>query len=118
MAHAVLIVTSHDKLGDTGNATGFYWEELASPYYALLDAGHDVTIASIAGGKPPADPNSSKGEDVTEDVRRFWDDETAMKALENSVAIAEVKASDFDLAFIPGGHGAVWDMPNLSLIHI
>lgn len=112
MARAVMVVTSHEALGDTGKKTGFYWEELAAPYWALRDAGVDVEIASIEGGKPPADPGSAEGSEVTDDVRRFWDDGEAMKALEDSRAVGDLDSGDYDLVFLPGGHGAVWDMPD------
>lgn len=112
MAKALMVLTSHDTLGDAGKKTGFYWEELAAPYWSLRDAGVEVTLASIKGGKPPADPGSAEGDELTDDVRRFWDDGDAMAALDDSHAVAELDAADFDLVFLPGGHGAVWDMPD------
>lgn len=107
---ALLILTSHDKLGDTGKDTGFYWEEMAVPYWKLVDHGLEVDIASVAGGEPPADPNSLDEDDPVEAVSRFLADDKAMKALKNSAAVETVDASAYRLVFLPGGHGTMWDL--------
>jgi len=106
---ALIIMTSHSELGDTGNKTGFYWEEMAAPYWQFVDAGFDVTLASIDGGEPPADPNSIDSEQLPEAVRRFMNDDDAMSALKHTAAIDDVSGNDFDTIFLPGGHGAMWD---------
>ena len=108
---ALILLTSHAELGDTGKPTGFHWEELAAPYYALVDAGLEVDIASVAGGEPPADPASAEGDAVTDAVRRFRDDDAAMKALKNSAAVETVRADAYRVVFLPGGHGTMWDLP-------
>lgn len=113
---ALVLLTSHARLGDTGKDTGFYWEELAAPYYALLDAGLEVDIASVSGGEPPADPGSAEGDAVTEPVRRFLGDDVAMKALKNSAAVATVNPSAYRIVFLPGGHGAMWDLPTTPAV--
>ena len=107
---ALIVLTSHGTLGDTGKETGFYWEELATPYRALVEHGLEVDIASVAGGEPPADPNSATEENVNDDVRRFRDDDTAMKALKNTAAIETVDGSAYRLLFLPGGHGTMFDL--------
>lgn len=113
MAKKVLIVlTSHDKLGDTGEKTGFWLEEFAAPYYVLKDAGLDLTLASPEGGQPPLDPKSDSEDAQTDATRRFKDDEEAQKRLANTVKLSEVSADDFDAVFYPGGHGPLWDLHN------
>ncbi|MDM7458638.1 MAG: type 1 glutamine amidotransferase domain-containing protein, partial [Paracoccus sp. (in: a-proteobacteria)] len=88
-----------------------YWEELATPYWALCDAGWTVELASIQGGEPPADPASAEGDALTDDVRRFMVDEAAMNRLRHTVLVGEVEVSDCDIVFLPGGHGTMWDFP-------
>lgn len=107
---ALIILTSHGTLGDTGKRTGFYWEEMATPYLAFVDHGLEVDIASVAGGEPPADPGSAEEENVNDDVRRFLADDTAMKALKNTAAVETVDASAYRLVYVPGGHGTMFDL--------
>ncbi|MEQ8267173.1 MAG: type 1 glutamine amidotransferase domain-containing protein [Parvibaculum sp.] len=109
-----IVVTSHGKLGDTGKETGFHYEEMTTPYYEFLDDGCEVTLASIEGGEPPADPGSlpDNEEERAESVRRFLKDPKAVKALNATVPVAELKAKDFDAVYLPGGHGCMWDMPD------
>ena len=108
----LFVLTSHDELGDTGEKTGFWIEEFASPYYTLLDKGADITVASPKGGKAPIDPNSDSEDNQTEDTRRFHDDEAAQKVINNTVKLSDVKAESFDAVFYPGGHGPLWDLSN------
>jgi putative intracellular protease/amidase len=111
MSKKILIVlTSHDTLGDTGEKTGFWLEELAAPYYAFLDAGAELTLASPKGGQPPLDPKSSSADFRTADTDRFEADETAKVDLANTLKLSEVSASDYDAVFYPGGHGPMWDL--------
>ncbi|GGK19415.1 type 1 glutamine amidotransferase domain-containing protein [Salinarimonas ramus] len=114
MARILIVLTSHHTLGDTGKATGYYYEELAAPYYAFVDAGHTVEIASIAGGAPKADPASLDADEAKRpsDVRRLLADEAAMDALSRTIAIADVDPSGYDAVFLPGGHGTMWDFPD------
>lgn len=111
MAKVLFILTSHDKLGDTGKPTGFYIDEMAAPYWALTDAGHDITIASVKGGKPPIDPNSLDDDPSKrpEPVTRFFDDATASAKLENTPSVDTLDVVDYDAVFLPGGHGTMWD---------
>jgi putative intracellular protease/amidase len=102
----LMIVTSHDRLGDTGEKTGFWLEELATPYYELLSAGFDVDLASPKGGRPPADPKSEKTEAAS--VTRFLADKTALARLESTKKLADV-GLDYDAYFVVGGHGVVFD---------
>ena len=106
----LMVLTSHDKLGDTGKKTGFWLEEFAAPYYAFLDAGVNVTLASPAGGQPPLDPSSDTSDAQTKDTKRFKEDSEAQERLANTKKLAEVKAEDFDSVFYPGGHGPLWDL--------
>ncbi|CAN6960404.1 MULTISPECIES: type 1 glutamine amidotransferase domain-containing protein [Psychrobacter] len=106
----LMVLTSHDQLGDTGKKTGFWLEEFAAPYYAFLDAGVNVTLASPAGGQPPLDPSSDTEDAQTKDTTRFKEDSEAQKHLANTKKLADMKAEDFDSVFYPGGHGPLWDL--------
>jgi putative intracellular protease/amidase len=108
----LIVLTSHDQLGDTGKKTGFWLEEFASPYYHLKDAGVQVTLASPRGGQPPLDPKSHEPDFQTDDTRRFDDDQAAQNELANTAKLAEMKVEDFDAVFYPGGHGPLWDLHN------
>lgn len=108
----LIVLTSHDQLGETGKKTGFWLEELAAPYYTFIDAGADVTLASPAGGQPPLDPKSNEPDAQTETTKRFEADEVAMQALANTHKLSEVLNQDFDAIFYPGGHGPLWDLAN------
>ncbi len=108
----LIVLTSHDQLGDTGKKTGFWLEEFASPYYHLKDAGVHVTLASPRGGQPPLDPKSHEPDFQTDDTRRFDNDQAAQDELANTAKLAEMKVEDFDAVFYPGGHGPLWDLHN------
>lgn len=106
----LMVLTSHDQLGDTGKKTGFWLEEFAAPYYVLKDAGAEVALASPKGGQPPHDPSSDADDAQTEATERFKNDEQAQKDLAHTVRLADVSADDFDAIFYPGGHGPLWDL--------
>jgi len=106
----LMVLTSHDALGNTGKKTGFWLEEFAAPYYTFKDAGAEVVLASPKGGQPPLDPKSDLPDFQTELTHRFKADPEAQKALANTVALASVSAGDFDTVFYPGGHGPLWDL--------
>ena len=108
----LIVLTSHDQLGDTGEKTGFWLEEFAAPYYVLKDAGAAITLASPKGGQPPLDPKSDLPEYQTPLTKRFRMDAAAQAELANTKKLAEVSADDFDAVFYPGGHGPMWDMPD------
>ncbi len=108
----LMVLTSHDRLGDTGHKTGFWLEEFAAPYYALKDAGAEIVIASPKGGQPPLDPRSDAEDAQSEDTRRFKADAGAQAALATTQKLADVRAEDFDAVFYPGGHGPLWDLAN------
>jgi putative intracellular protease/amidase len=108
----LMVLTSHDKLGDTGKKTGFWLEEFAAPYYTFLDAGAAVTVASPKGGEPPLDPKSDTPEGQTDATKRFKKDRAAQSVLANTVKLADVRVDDYDAIFYPGGHGPMWDMPD------
>ena len=110
----LIVLTSHDELGDTGEKTGFWLEEFASPYYHLKDAGAQVTLASPRGGQPPLDPKSQEPDFQTDATRRFDNDQAAQNELANTAKLAEMKVEDFDGVFYPGGHGPLWDLHNDS----
>ncbi|WP_409278159.1 type 1 glutamine amidotransferase domain-containing protein [Pseudomonas defluvii] len=106
----LMVLTSHDTLGNTGHKTGFWLEEFAAPYYAFLDAGAQVTLASPKGGQPPIDPKSDDPGAQTAATERFQADKAARKALASTLTLAQVNADDFDALFYPGGHGPLWDL--------
>ncbi|RMC93442.1 type 1 glutamine amidotransferase domain-containing protein [Aquitalea palustris] len=106
----LMVLTSHDQLGNTGKKTGFWLEEFAAPYYAFKDAGAGIVLASPLGGQPPLDPKSDLPEFQTEMTHRFKADPQAQQALASTVLLAEVKQEDFDTVFYPGGHGPLWDL--------
>jgi putative intracellular protease/amidase len=106
----LIVLTSHDKLGDTGKKTGFWLEEFTAPYYQFLDAGAVLTLASPKGGQPPLDPVSDEKDAQTETTDRFRQDKDAQHALANTVKLTDVNVADFDAVFYPGGHGPLWDL--------
>lgn len=108
----LMVLTSHDKLGDTGKKTGFWVEEFAAPYYVLTDAGAEVTLASPKGGQPPIDPASTTDDAQTDATRRFDSDEALQQKLRMTKKLEDVTTSEFDGVFYPGGHGPLWDLAN------
>ena len=106
----LMVITSHDQLGNTGRKTGFWLEELAAPYYTFKDAGVEITLASPKGGWPPLDPKSNEPEFRTDLTRRFEKDAAAEAQLDKTVRLDSVKQEDFDTVFYPGGHGPMWDL--------
>ncbi|MBS1301024.1 type 1 glutamine amidotransferase domain-containing protein [Loktanella sp. SALINAS62] len=106
----LMVLTSHDQLGDTGKKTGFWLEEFAAPYYVFKDAGAEITLASPKGGQPPLDPSSDTDDAQTPATGRFKKDDDAQKALANTDVLSTVDASGFDAVFYPGGHGPLWDL--------
>jgi putative intracellular protease/amidase len=110
MAKILVVLTSHNRLGDTGKPTGFWLEELAAPYYVFKDAGAELTLASPLGGQPPLDPKSDDPDAQTEATRRFKADSAANSELASTAPLDSLSASDFDAVFYPGGHGPLWDL--------
>lgn len=106
----LMVLTSHDQLGDTGHKTGFWLEEFAAPYYVFRDAGAEIVLASPRGGQPPIDPKSSDPGAQTAATRRFAEDAAARAALASTLSLDQVRAEDFDALFYPGGHGPLWDL--------
>lgn len=106
----LMVLTSHDQLGNTGKKTGFWLEELAAPYYVFKEAGVELTLASPKGGQPPLDPKSDDPTMQTDHTRRFHGDAAARQVLANTLTLDQVKADDFDAVFYPGGHGPLWDL--------
>lgn len=106
----LMVLTSHAELGNSGEKTGFWVEEFAAPYYAFIDAGATVTLASPMGGQPPIDPKSELEDFLTPSTKRFDADETAQNLMANTAKLADIKASDYDAVFYPGGHGPLWDL--------
>ncbi len=113
----LMVLTSHDQLGDTGNKTGFWLEEFAAPYYVFKDAGADITVVSPKGGQPPLDPKSDEPDAQTEATKRFKQDSDAQKVLATTHRLADVKAADFDALLYPGGHGPLWDLAEDKVCH-
>ena len=106
----LMVLTSHDQLGNTGRKTGFWLEEFAAPYFVFRDAGVELTLASPKGGQPPLDPKSDLPENQTPAMTRFKKDEAALKALATTRKLADMTAEDFDTVFYVGGHGPMWDL--------
>ena len=106
----LFVLTSHGQLGNTGEKTGFWIEEFASPYYYLVDKGVAVTLASPKGGQPPIDPTSDKPENQTESTKRFKGDAELQEKLSKTHPLSEVSSEDYDAVFYPGGHGPLWDL--------
>ena len=106
----LMVLTSHDQLGNTGKKTGFWLEEFASPYYAFKDAGASVTLVSPKGGQPPLDPKSDEPDSQTDATRRFKADSEAQQALSHTGKLSKVSGDGFDAVFYPGGHGPLWDL--------
>ena len=108
--NVLIVLTSHDELGNTGEKTGFWVEEFAAPYYALVDAGVQVTLASVAGGQPPIDPKSELEDFQTAATKRYDADTDAQALMANTAVLSDINAADFDAVFYPGGHGPLWDL--------
>ena len=108
--NVLMVLTSHDRLGDTGEKTGFWLEEFAAPYYVLRDAGAAITLASPKGGQPPLDPRSDAKDAQTPATERFKSDDAAQRLLASTTPLAKIMADDFDAVFFPGGHGPMWDL--------
>lgn len=108
----LIVLTSHSDLGSTGKKTGFWIEEFAAPYYVLVDAGADITIASPLGGQPPVDPSSEAPEAQTPATERFYKDFEAVDKVAYSLKLSEINAANYDAVFYPGGHGPLWDLAN------
>jgi putative intracellular protease/amidase len=106
----LMVLTSHDQLGNTGRKTGFWLEEFAAPYFVFHDAGVQLTLATPKGGQPPVDPKSDLPENQTPAMARFKQDPAAQNALAHTVKLADMKAADFDTVFYVGGHGPLWDL--------
>lgn len=106
----LVVLTSHSELGNTGEKTGFWLEELAAPYYTFIDAGAEIVLASPGGGQPPLDPKSQSGDAQTETTKRFEADSVAMQALATTKKLSDISVNDFDAVFYPGGHGPLWDL--------
>ena len=110
MKKVLFVVTSHDKLGNTGEKTGFWTEEFAAPYYELADKGVQIDIATPLGGQPPVDPKSEDPSAATEDTKRLDKDVVVLEKLKNTKKLTDVNESDYDAVFYPGGHGPLWDL--------
>lgn len=110
MKKVLMVLTSHDQLGNTGHKTGFWLEEFAAPYYVFKDVGIDITLASPLGGHPPLDPKSDDPSAQTEATVRFKSDSAAQALLASTQKLGSIVASDFDAVFYPGGHGPLWDL--------
>lgn len=106
----LMVITSHDKLGNTDRKTGFWLEEFAAPYYVFKDAGAHIVLASPLGGQPPLDPKSDEPDAQTAATKRFRADAEATQALSTTLRLADIRAKDFDAVFYPGGHGPLWDL--------
>jgi putative intracellular protease/amidase len=108
----LIVLTSQSVLGESGKATGFYYEEMTDPYYIFKEAGYEVELASVMGGKPAHDPGSLLAEEKrAASVKRFLVDSKGLDKLENTITLGNITAQDYDGIFLAGGHGAMWDLP-------
>lgn len=112
----LIVLTSHARIGETGHTTGVWLEELTTPYYAFIDAGAEVDLASIGGGAVPIDPNSMAEQDRPESVVRFFDDQVSQHKLGHSLKLEDLSAAPYDAVFLPGGHGTMWDLPESTAL--
>ena len=110
----LMVMTSHNLLGDTGKKTGLWLDEFAAPYYAFVDAGYSITLASTMGGEVPVDPNSLESDAQTEATKRFSNDDIVRSALASTIPLDDVREDEFDAVFYPGGHGPLWDLSDNS----
>jgi putative intracellular protease/amidase len=108
----LIVLTSHGELGNTGERTGFWIEEFASPYYVLSDAGAELTLASPKGGQPPVDPKSESADAQSSSTKRFYGDFDLIDKVAHTLKLSEVNEMDYDAVFYPGGHGPLWDLAN------
>ena len=108
--NVLFVLTSHDKLGDTGNKTGFWVEEFAGPYYTLKDKGVNITLATPKGGQAPIDPSSTTEDASTESTERYNNDKEAQERIATTHKLTEIDPADYDAVFYPGGHGPLWDL--------
>lgn len=106
----LMVLTSHSELGNTGEKTGFWIEEFATPYYVLADAGAEITIASPLGGQPPVDPKSELADAQTPSTERFYKDNILIDKVAHSLKLSDIKEADYEAVFYPGGHGPLWDL--------
>ncbi|MCR6727710.1 type 1 glutamine amidotransferase domain-containing protein [Agrobacterium fabrum] len=111
----LMVLTSHDALGETGKKTGFWLEEFAAPYYAFLESGVEITVASPKGGQPPLDSKSDEPDSQTGETQRFKNDPAAQKVLANTAVLSNISGNEFDAVFYPGGHGLLWDLAEDSV---
>lgn len=117
MGKALIVLTSHNRLGDTGRSTGFHLAEMTRAYRIFKEAGYEIDIVSPEGGKPPVDPRSNVLDDPAN--REFLNDPHAVDRLENSWTPDRVNPDDYVLIYFSGGHGTMWDFPeNRHLIDI
>jgi putative intracellular protease/amidase len=112
----LFIATSHDKMADTAEKTGVGLEELAAPYYMFKEVGADITLASPCGGRVPLDPKSQSIILATSSTKRFLKDEEAMNFLCHALPLEEVNDGDFDVIFLPGGYGLMWDLADSNKV--
>jgi len=106
----LIVLTSHGELGNTGEKTGFWIEEFASPYYVLADAGVELTLASPKGGQPPVDPKSESADAQSSYTKRFYGDYDLIDKVAHTFKLSEINEADYDAVFYPGGHGPLWDL--------
>lgn len=107
---ALVVTTSHDTLGETGNATGVYASEMTWPYYEFLDAGMQVDVASIKGGEIPVEPISLRWPMVMEADKRYLADPELQAKVKQSPSIDDVDFTQYDLVYMAGGWGAAYDL--------
>jgi putative intracellular protease/amidase len=104
-----LIVATNTAVLDIGKPTGVFASEMTVPYYAFLDAGMVVDVASPLGGVIPVDPQSIKPVIRCADDDRFLADDVFRAKVTGSLAIGDIAMADYDIVFLAGGWGAAFD---------
>lgn len=112
MKKILFMLTSHGQLGSSGRKTGFWFDEVISPYYRFIDAGYEVVMASPKGGPSPIDPDSELPEDATPDTKRYFKDENCKTAILETLKLTDIKGNDYEALYYPGGYGPLFDLLN------
>jgi putative intracellular protease/amidase len=115
----LFVVTSADHAGTPDKKTGIWLEEFTTPYYAIVNQGFEVTIASPKGGPAPIDPRSADPKGDISSVKRYYADIAVQDKLHHTLKLEAINPTDFAAVFYPGGHGPMWDLPdNTTSIHL
>ena len=107
---ALIITTSHDRLGENGSKTGVFGSEMTAPYYEFRDGGMKVDLASIKGGPIPIDPMSFKWFVQSEYDDGYLKDPEFRRKAAHSLPIDTIDFTNYDIIYLAGGWGAAYDL--------